>query len=259
MTLTLRQIAFVADHLEPSLSHLNEVLGLPNCYVDPGVGKWGLENTLVLAGTQFIEIVAPTEPNTAAGRYLERRQGNGGYMIITQIDSKDEQDAARTRAAELGVRVAWEQAHETGKFMQLHPRDTGGTFLEIDWDERNEPTGNWHPAGGDKWKAFADKTPDTSITAAEIQTGDPQALAEKWATIAGLQASQVSDETFEIALSNGTVRFAPITDGRGPGLAAIDMSVPDLDDCFARAKKADVPTRGNQITICGVRINLAAN
>jgi uncharacterized protein (DUF433 family) len=49
----------------------------------------------------------------AAGRYLNRRGGNGGYMIITQTDSQEYQKACRERAANMCIRVAWEEIYET--------------------------------------------------------------------------------------------------------------------------------------------------
>ena len=34
---------------------------------------------------------------------------------------------------ELGIRVVAARDTETACLMQLHPQDTGGSFLEIDW------------------------------------------------------------------------------------------------------------------------------
>ena len=147
MWLRLRQIALVARELRPVIDDLSAVLGVEACFVDPGVKTFGLENTLLPVGNQFVEVVAPITDGTAGGRYLERRKGDGGYMVILQCD---DHPPRRARAAELGVRVAWE--FETpGEYtcMQLHPRDTGGTFLEVDaqFGERAlELDGPWHPA-----------------------------------------------------------------------------------------------------------------
>ena len=84
MKIQLRQICLVARELEPVIEDLTEVLGIQRCYVDPGVGQFGLENTLMPIGRNFLEVVAPIQEGTAGGRYLDRRSGDGGYMVITQ-------------------------------------------------------------------------------------------------------------------------------------------------------------------------------
>ena len=78
MTLQLRQICLVAERLAPVVSDLTEIFGIKPCYVDPGVGVFGLENTLMPIGRNFLEVVAPIQEGTAAGRYLDRRNGDGG-------------------------------------------------------------------------------------------------------------------------------------------------------------------------------------
>ena len=104
MTIQLRQICLVAEQLAPVIDDLTAILGINSCYVDPGVGVFGLENNLMAVGRNFLEVVAPTQPNTAGGRYLERRGGDGGYMVITQIDTFENQQMLRPRAFDNGVR-----------------------------------------------------------------------------------------------------------------------------------------------------------
>ena len=151
MSLTLRQICLVAAKLQPAVDDLKALLGVEVCHVDSIVHKFGVENALMAVDTNFIEVVAPIAEKTAAGRYLERRGGDGGYMVITQADNSEIQAACRARAEQMGVRVAWERQHETGHTMQLHPADTGGSFFEIDSDQSNDPIGNWMAAGGIGW------------------------------------------------------------------------------------------------------------
>ena len=86
MWLRLRQIAGVAEKLAPVESDLMEVLGVQVCYRDPGIDFFGLENALFPIGDQLLEVVAPIRENTAGGRYLARRGGDSGYMVITQCD-----------------------------------------------------------------------------------------------------------------------------------------------------------------------------
>ncbi len=67
MKLRLRQIALVAEQLAPLETAIGKIFGFAPCHRDPAVAEFGLENVLFPLGNQFIEIVAPTRPGTAAG------------------------------------------------------------------------------------------------------------------------------------------------------------------------------------------------
>ena len=132
MKIQLRQICLVANKLAPVVDDLSSILGINSCYVDPGVAAFGLENTLLPVGRNFLEVVAPTRDGTAGGRYLDRRSGDGGYMVICQGDNKETQQQVRQRALDMGVRIAMESERESWNICQLHPRDMVAAFLEID-------------------------------------------------------------------------------------------------------------------------------
>ena len=153
MSLFLRQVALVASKLAPAIDDLSAIFGIEPCHVDPGVGIWGLENTLIPVGSNFLEVVAPIKDGTAAGRHIARRGGDGGYMVICQTESRDSQRAFRERAVASGVRVAYEGEREGFRIMQLHPGDLEAAFLEIDWDIESDFAGRWEPAGGTGWKS----------------------------------------------------------------------------------------------------------
>ena len=206
MPIHLRQICLVARDLAPVQSALEQVFSLKPAFHDDAVAKWGLENVLLPIGSQFLEVVAPTEPGTSAGRYLDRRQGDGGYMVITQVPTRADQQAARDRAAAQNVRVAYEQDRETWTIMQLHPRDLETGYFEIDWDEQSDMHGNWMPAGGTGWRnAIATDTID-AITGVTLQSATPDATAAKWAAIA--DSPVVMDgETPTVPLANARLIF----------------------------------------------------
>jgi hypothetical protein len=98
----LRQVALVARDCDQVAGELRRVFGWPPPFHDPGVGQFGLTNAVFAAGDTFVEVVAPARPGTTAGRYLERRGGDGGYMAIFQVSDLA---AARRRVAGLGVRM----------------------------------------------------------------------------------------------------------------------------------------------------------
>ncbi|MBF6559110.1 MAG: VOC family protein [Candidatus Binataceae bacterium] len=262
MSIRLRQICLVAEKLAPVIADFKAVLGLEVCFKDPEVAVFGLENSLMPVGDNFIEVVAPTKDNTAAGRYLKRRKGDGGYMVICQCDSHATQLARKARAATLSVRLVLD--HETPAFhaMQLHPADTGGAFFEIDWDAKGEPTGTWSPAGGAKWTAARRLEVVTAYRAVELQAADPRALAERWSTIAEIALRKDAQGRLAMPLENAEVRFVGLSDDRGEGLAGIDIAVADRDRLVAAATARGCRVGRNehgqvdQVELCGTRFYL---
>lgn len=250
MTLRLRQICLVAPHLEPSVSTICSVLGSMVTYVDPNVEKYGLVNALMPFGNSFLEVVAPTEAGTAAGRYLDRRGGEGGYMVILDCD-----DIAPWLAhlPGVGVRIANDLNYE-GEYrgLQLHPRDTGGALLEINCSHGGAWNGPYHPAGP-RWKGSDD---DERIVAAELQSPDPARLAARWAEILRRGVRDAAGVP-TIDLDLGSLRFVPATDGRGEGLGGIDVMVPRHQRVRMAARQKDVPVEDDALILCGTRVRLA--
>jgi hypothetical protein len=248
--LRLRQIALVANDLDVVVGDLQDVLGLEVAFRDPGVATFGLHNAVMPAGKQFIEVVSPVRENTAGGRYLERRGGDGGYMVIMQCD---DHPTLKSRLGPLGVRAALEHDGDEYCVLQLHPRDTAGSFLEIDVQHGGESMdGPWEPAGPNWQDARTERT--IGIVAAELQSDEPSALAARWSAILD-RPVEVVDDTPTIALDNATLRFVFAKDGRGEGLGGIDVVVDDVAATTA-AGVARGLVRNGELAIGGVRIAL---
>jgi hypothetical protein len=256
MSIRLRQICLVAEKLGPVLEDFKAVLGLEVCYKDPDVAVFGLENSLMPVGSNFIEVVAPVKENTAAGRYLKRRNGDGGYMVICQCDTHATQQARKERAAALNVRLVLDHDAKGFHAMQLHPADTGGAFFEIDWDAKGEPEGNWMPAGGSGWTVARKLDKVSDYTAVELQSADPRSLAERWSAIAELPLRNDDRGRLEMPLDNAAIRFVEATDGRGEGLGGIDVVVADRRRVLEAAERRDLLVNKNQVDICGTRFYL---
>jgi hypothetical protein len=255
MTVHLRQVALVAERLEPVLQDFEAVFGLARCFIDPGVAVFGLENTLLPVGRNFFEVVAPVKPDTAAGRYLERRNGNGGYMVITQTPTIEALEAVRTRAASSGVRVAWESARQGWTLIQLHPGDLKTTFLDVEWDENGDLAGPWPPAGGTGWEDKVRQDLVIDFTGVELQADDPVAAARLWSVVTG-SPLEMSGGDPVVRLNNASLRFVAPSDGRGPGLSAVDLTVRDLAEVVRRARARGLAASSDRVEICGVRFHL---
>jgi hypothetical protein len=251
MTLQLRQICLVAAELEPVLQDLTNILGINRCFVDAGVGKFGLENTLMPIGRNFLEVVAPVQEGTAAGRYLQRRKGDGGYMVITQADSKESQQIVRQNALDNGVRIAFESLREDWNLCQLHPGDMKAAFLEIESDAINDFQGYWHPAGGTGWESKVKQDVSLDLVGAELQGEDPEALAALWAKVAGVPFEENGGE-LQMKLNNAVIRFVEEKDDRGAGLSGLDISVTNLSHVLSTAKQRGCYINDRQVDIGGV-------
>lgn len=247
----LRQIALIANELEPVVDHLRAVLDLEVCFRDPGVAEFGLHNALLPLGTSFLEVLAPVREGTTAGRLLQRRHGDGGYMVIVQTDDLE---AGRKRVAELGIRVVWEAKLSDAATIHLHPRDVGASIVSL--DQMREPE-SWRWAGPE-WRKHVRTDVTRGLSGAEVQSDDPAALAKRWGQVFARPAVAKPDGSFEVALDQGRLRFVRETDGRGEGVSGIDVAVVDKRGALARAAERRLPVSGDTVEICGTRIRLVS-
>ena len=248
MYLRLRQLCLVAAQLEPVVDDLSAVFGVEVCHRDPAVGQFGLHNALLPFGTSFVEIVAPVTAGTTAERYLERRKGDGGYMVILDSEALPRW---RAHVAEVGVRIAAPLALGDYEGMQLHPRDTGGALLEINTTLNGaDLQGPYWPAGP-HWRDAVRRTRVSGISGAVLQSDDPAALAERWGRILARPATRSADEAagWEVGLDNATLHFVHADDGRGEGLRGIVVDAHDPD-----AIRAAATSRGLQADARGVHV-----
>lgn len=213
MTLRIRQLALVARDLEAAEEQLCSLLAAHVCHRDPGVEQFGLRNALLAIGDTYLEVVAPLHSGTSAGRLLERRGGDGGYMVLLHTADLA---ADRARFAALGVRVVWESAFPDMAAVHLHPRDVGGAIVSFD---QPTPPESWRWAGDEAQRKRAGRA--LAIVGAELQASDPAALSARWARVLGLPTRHVVDDVRAIDLAGGQLRFVPDTDTRGEGLCTV--------------------------------------
>jgi len=252
MFLRLRQLCLVAEKLEPVVEDLRSVFGIEICHRDPGVGQFGLQNALLPIGDSFIEVVAPVKEGTAAERYLQRRNGDGGYMVIHDTDNIGQWEA---RMSALGVRIAAILEVDEYRGLQLHPRDTGGALLEINQTGEGGPLeGAYHPAGPD-WQSFIHTDVVTAVVGAELQSDAPEALAKRWGEI--LDRPVIAGASgLSIELDNAHLRFVQARDGRGEGLGGIDLLVPDAEAVRKRCQPNNLSEFDGGVLVGGMRFYL---
>ena len=210
----LRQIALVARDLDAVCSQIESELGLRDPFHDPGVGEFGLANAVYEVGDTFLEVVSPVVEGTTAGRYLERRGGDAGYMALFQVTDTE---STRGRAKEMGLRIVWQLDLPDISGTHLHPRDIGGAIVSFDTPQ---PPESWRWAGP-RWTGAAptDVAP-THIADVVVRTVDVATTAAKWTAL----------------FTDRQVRFEGADDEHGEGITAVAL------DGFP-----------GDTTVCGVR------
>ncbi len=214
----LRQVALVARDLDAAVSELCERLGLRVCFQDPGVGTFGLHNALMTIGDQFLEVVSPTQDGTTAGRLLDKRGGDGGYMAIYEVDDLDRREPELERE---GMRVVFRIDLPEIRGRHLHPADVGGAIVSID---QPVPNGDWPWAGPD-WVAHQQNSVVASIAGIVLGAKDPAAMRNRWRAAGVDQA----------------VRFQP-AGVRGDGIDEMELVATDR-------RRA-----GEELRICGITV-----
>jgi hypothetical protein len=225
----LRQAVFAAGELEPVADTLRAALGLGEPFRDPGVGAFGLENVVFALGDCFLEVVSPTRPDTAAGRYLARRGGDGGYMVIFDLEDLA---GARSRALAMGVRVAWEIDLPDIATTHLHPADMRGAIVSID---RSNPYGSWR-WGGPQWTGQIGSGAAGRLAGVTVAVIDPPGVAARWGEVLGVEpvsgqpiaaeAHGAAEAAPTLALDGGSVRFARAEREREEGLVEVIVELP---------------------------------
>jgi catechol 2,3-dioxygenase-like lactoylglutathione lyase family enzyme len=250
MDMRLRQIALVARNLEAARADISSVFGLDYAYVDPAVGRYGLANLVFPIGDTFLEVVSPVREGTSAGRLLEKRGGDGGYMVILQTDHLAE---ARDRVRAAGARIVDQKDGDGAAFTHLHPRDVGGAILSIDY---MDPPDRWD-WGGPRWREHINRDRVLSITGAELQGEAPDRMAGRWAEVLGCHAERIG-KTWRIGLRDSELIFTDLRDERGEGLAAIRVVAREAAAIRQAAERRSLVDGKGYVILCGTLIQLVS-
>ena len=243
----LRQIALAARDLASSVDALTDVLGIEVSFNDPGVGVFGLENAVMPVGETFLEVVSPVREDATALRWIEKRGGDSGYMVIVQCDDDADLDARVASARKAGGEVVWEGTHEGARTAHFHPRTLGAIF-SLDamptWDE-------WKWAGPG-WEQHVRRERATAITGAELESPDPAALAARWSALVGLPAEPDADGQPVITFPRGG-RLVFVRSEAGEGVSGVELALADPAAFAEAAEKRGVLGADGAATIAGTR------
>lgn len=248
----LRQVVLMADDRTIVTSQLHAMLGVEVSYNDPTLGAYGLINAVMPAGSDFIEVVQPVTADAPGRRFIDRRGGDAGYMVILQAQDAD---AYGRRIVAKGVRVIDRLEYEDHLAIQFHPKDFGGTLASVDEAlgaaEWLSPDCHWGPAGKD-WIAFRnDQT--AGFAAVALQHPDPEAAAARWADLLELPLQRRADGP-SLPLVGARIDFLPARGGAEDGVVGLEVRTPDPAAALERARAAGLPVESGAAMIAGVAI-----
>ena len=202
----LRQIAIASYNLNKAERIINEELKVEVAYRDEEVERYGLNNIVFPIGGEFLEVVSPYISETTAGRFIDKKNGPAGYMVIFQCENSIER---RKFIESMGIR-SLNAFENKGKFInnQFHPKDLPGALLEIDSvpnTNYTEKYADWPPAG-ENWKKKIHEDYVKGIIGATIAAEDPKKLSILWSEVLDSELT-FEDNCHTVLCENANITF----------------------------------------------------
>lgn len=122
-------VGIAVHDLEEGISLYEGTLGMPLVHRET-VASQGVEAVLLDIGDGHVELLRPLAPDTAVGRFLERR-GEGLHHVAYAVDDID---AALAELKRREVELIDEEARigiRGSRVAFLHPRATGSVLVEL--------------------------------------------------------------------------------------------------------------------------------
>jgi methylmalonyl-CoA/ethylmalonyl-CoA epimerase len=122
-------VAVAVSDLEAAIAFYGEVWGLQVSH-RTRVEDQGVEEAMLALGESYVQLLAPTGPDTTVGKFIERR-GEGLHHIAYQVDDLE---AALAALKDTGVTLIDETPRRGGrddKIAFVHPKDNHGLLVEL--------------------------------------------------------------------------------------------------------------------------------
>ena len=235
----LRQLVIATSEIDLLADSICDLFELKRTFSDPELIVFGLQNVLIPVGDTFLEVVTPIKENTSAERFLKKRSGDGGYMVI--VDSVDlEQE--RERLENVRMNIVWYENRKFdgihGQSLHLHPKQVGGAILSID---NMKPASSWLWAGTE-WEKDTNKSLVSHLSGVNICSPDPDNLLSNWEKALGRERSL--DGT-SINLSGSSINFVINTQSQSEHISAFQIHTAKRLEIEKRAARLGVLINNN--------------
>lgn len=121
-------VGVAVNEIEVSMEFFRDTFGIESSTITV-MEEHGVKAALLLVGQTRIELLEPLGPETAVGRFLQRR-GEGLHHLALNVNNVG-QDLEVVKAR--GLRVIDRTPREglTGMVAFIHPESTGGILMEL--------------------------------------------------------------------------------------------------------------------------------
>ena len=121
-------VGIAVNDIEAALSFFGEVFQTPQANVEE-LEEQGVRATLIQVGETRLELLEPLSPESAVGRFIERR-GEGLHHLALNVDDIEDKLAI---LAGKGIRLVDETPREglSGTIAFIHPRSVFGVLTEL--------------------------------------------------------------------------------------------------------------------------------
>jgi hypothetical protein len=139
--------------------------------------------------------------------------------------------------------------------VQLHPRDCRAAFIEFNHTAGSDDILGAYPPAGPDWQKSIRKDVTQALIGVEMQSPDPQGLAEHWGRIIGIPVTKTQSGEPELKLPNCGFRFVK---GASDIMSGLTFRVRDVAAVCAAAKARGHAVSGDSFSLGGVTFHLAA-
>ena len=121
------ELSVVVRNLDEAVARFEKLFGL-KCHHRTESPQFGFKNAILPTGIGHIELMQPTDPTKAVGKFLAKN-GEGVYLV--GFESKDIPGAV-AKLRQDGVKVTSPRED----LAWVHPQETNGLFVELRHRER---------------------------------------------------------------------------------------------------------------------------
>lgn len=125
----VHHVSIAVNNLDEALKTWEELFGFKPSKVEPVPDQRVLAALIPIGEEGEIELVQPSDPESAVAKFLERR-GEGIHHICLEVDDVDQELKS---LAERGVELIDKQGRIglAGKIGFVHPKSTRGVLVEL--------------------------------------------------------------------------------------------------------------------------------